>query len=346
MPFTIVRNDITKLRVDAIVNAANTSLQMGGGVCGAIFNAAGAEKLQDACDKLAPIKTGEAVITPGFGLPAKYVIHTAGPVYRGGKQGEEALLRSCYVNSLELSVKQKCKSVAFPLISSGIYGYPKTGALHVATGAIRDFISDHDIDVSLVVFDKEAFAVSGELLGAVESYIGEHYVEEKELRRRDLLYIEREALSDAGMLPIGAAMPKMADESAKAGAASAPAGAGLDDLVGNLDEPFSATLLRLIDATGKKDSEVYNRANIDRRLFSKIRSNAHYAPSKPTVLALAIALELSLGQTEDLLGRAGFALSHSRKFDVIVEYFIQSHKYDIFEINEVLFSYDQQLLGG
>jgi len=167
MPFTIIRNDITKLHVDAIVNAANTLLQMGGGVCGAIFNAAGADKLQTACDALTPIKTGEAVITQGFNLPAKYIIHTAGPVYRGGNQGEEALLRSCYINSLELAVKHKCESVAFPLISSGIYGYPKADALRVATAAIRDFISEHDIDVSLVVFDKEALTVSEELLGAV-----------------------------------------------------------------------------------------------------------------------------------------------------------------------------------
>jgi len=346
MPFTIIRNDITKLNVDAIVNAANTSLQMGGGVCGAIFSAAGAERLQNACDAFAPIKTGEAVVTQGFNLPAKYIIHTAGPVYRGGGHGEESLLRSCYTNSLELAVKHKCESVAFPLISSGIYGYPKADALRVATAVIRDFISTHDIDVSLVIFDKESLAVSEELLGAVESYIDEHYVEEKHIMRRELLDVEREALSDAEMLNISVVMPIITDGAVFKEAIAAPSGASLDDLVGNLDEPFSATLLRLIDATGRKDSEVYNRANIDRRLFSKIRSNAHYAPSKPTVLAFAIALELNLDQTEDLLERAGFALSHSRKFDVIVEYFIHSRKYNIFEINEVLFSYDQPLLGG
>jgi O-acetyl-ADP-ribose deacetylase (regulator of RNase III) len=174
MPFKIVHGDITKLRVDAIVNAANTSLRMGGGVCGAIFSAAGADRLKAACDKLAPIQTGDAVITPGFGLPAKYVIHTAGPVYRNGQQGEEALLRSCYINSLELATKHNCESIAFPLISSGIYGYPKAEALHVATDAISGFICEHDINVSLVVFDKEAFAVSEDLLGAVNNYIDEH----------------------------------------------------------------------------------------------------------------------------------------------------------------------------
>jgi O-acetyl-ADP-ribose deacetylase (regulator of RNase III) len=168
MPFTIIRGDITKLKVDAIVNAANTSLLMGGGVCGAIFSAAGADRLQKACDSLAPIETGEAVITPGFDLPAKHVIHTAGPVYHDGKQGEEALLRSCYVNSLQLAVDNNCESIAFPLISSGIYGYPKAEALRVARDAIREFIREKDLDVSLVVFDAEALAIGEELLRGVK----------------------------------------------------------------------------------------------------------------------------------------------------------------------------------
>jgi O-acetyl-ADP-ribose deacetylase (regulator of RNase III) len=327
MPFTIVRQDITKLNVDAIVNAANTDLAMGGGVCGAIFKAAGAAELQAACDKLSPIKTGEAVITPGFRLPAKFVVHAAGPVYHGGKHDEEALLRSAYINSMKRAVENGCESIAFPLISSGIYGYPKDEALRVATSAIQAFLSDHDLDVTLVVFDKAAFAVSEKLLGEVDSYIDEHYVDEHQIERRKLLDVETEALSDAAML-------------------APSSGAGLDDLVGNLDEPFSDTLLRLIDAKGKTDVEVYKRANLDRKLFSKIRTGKGYTPSKKTAVALAVALELSLDETDDLLERAGYALSHSHKFDVIVEYFIVSGKYDIFEINEVLFKYDQPLLGG
>ena len=342
MPFTIIRNDISKLRVDAIVNAANINLQMGGGVCGAIFKAAGADRLQAACNNLTPIKTGEAVITQGFNLPAKYIIHTAGPVYRDGQRGEETLLRACYIKSLALAVQHDCESIAFPLISSGIYGYPKAGALRVATDAIRSFISENDMDVTLVVFDKEALSVSEQLLGGVQSYIDEHYVEKHRQPRRQLLDIERQALSDEDM--IDQSMPIISEMLVPSVAESATS--NLDTLIGNLDEPFSATLLRLIDATGRKDAEIYRQANIDRRLFSKIRSNADYAPSKPTVLAFAIALELTLAETSDLLTRAGFALSHSRKFDVIVEYFIQSRKYDIFEINEVLFSYDQPLLGG
>lgn len=332
MPFTIIRQDITRMQVDAIVNAANTDLAMGGGVCGAIFKAAGPAELQAACNKVAPIKTGGAAITPGFNLPVKFVIHAAGPVYRhwNAKQNEQ-LLRSAYTESLKLAHKHKCESIAFPLISSGIYGYPKDEALQVATAAIKDFLADHDMDVYLVIFDRVAFAVSEELLGAVESYIDENYVDTHAVRRRELLEVEYEAMQDAMMAPVAAPMA---------------ASKGLDDLIDELDEPFNTTLLRLIDAKGKTDAEVYKRANIDRKLFSKIRTGKGYMPSKRTILALAIALELTLDETDDLLERAGYALSHSQKFDVIVEFFIVSGKYDIFEINEVLFKYDQPLLGA
>ena len=335
MSFTIVRNDITKMNADVIVNAANTELQMGGGVCGAIFRAAGAEKLQDACAKLAPIKTGDAVITKGFELAAKYVIHTAGPVYRGGTEGEEALLYSCYKNSLELAVKNSCESIAFPLISSGIYGYPKADAFRVAATAIREFISANDIDVYLIVFDRDAFAISEKLLGNIESYIDEHYVDEHFDRHRleNLNQAKNAALFAFGALPV-----------AVAGAMPSPK--ELKDFIGNLDEPFSDTLLRLIDSKGKTDVEVYKRANLDRRLFSKIRGGKGYMPSKRTVLALAVALELTLKETDDLLRRAGFALSPCHKGDLLVKYFIVNGQYDIYEINEILFCHDQQLLGG
>lgn len=340
MPFIIVRQDITKMKVDAIVNAANTDLQMGGGVCGAIFNAAGITQLQVACGKLAPIKTGEAVITSGFNLSAKYVIHAVGPVYRHwNKEQNEQYLRAAYTNSLKRAIENKCDSVAFPLISSGIYGYPKDEALRVAISAIRNFLVDHDIAVTLVVFDKSAFTVSRELLGAVENYIDEHYVDAHQIIRRQLPDVEHESLSDQNIGNLDAPI-----QPAEMIALSAPA--TLDSLIDHLDEPFSQTLLRLIDAKGKTDVEVYKHANIDRKLFSKIRSNTGYMPSKRTAIALAMALELSLDETDDLLERAGYALSHSQKFDIIVEYFIVSGNYDIFEINEVLFKYDQPLLGG
>ena len=343
MPFTIVRQDITKMKVDAIVNAANTDLQMGGGVCGAIFKVAGAAQLQAACDKLAPIKTGEAVITPAFGLPTKIIIHAAGPVYRQwNKEQNEQYLRVAYMNSLKRAVENDCETIAFPLISSGIYGYPKDEALQVATSVIHDFLIDHDLDVTLVVYDKAAFSISRELLGAVESYIDEHYVETHEIRRRQLLDVERDAIYEADKAVTKYNEPIFEEMLAPSVGAPAP----LDDLVGNLDEPFSQMLLRLIDAKEMSDVAVYKRANLDRKLFSKIRSNKGYMPSKRTAIALAVALELSLDETNDLLERAGFALSHAVKFDVIVEYFIANGKYDVFEINEVLFEYDQPLLGG
>lgn len=339
MPFNIVRNDITKMEVDVIVNAANTELQMGGGVCGAIFKVAGAAELQAVCDKLAPIKTGEAVITSGFGLLAKHIIHAAGPVYKDGRHSEAELLRACYINSLELATRNECESIAFPLISSGIYGYPKGEALRIATTAIHDFLAEHDMDVYLAVFDKVAFSISKGLLGSVESYIDQHYVDEHFDRHssRRLLDVERSALFAEEMLSESMPTPAMATPSMAR---------GLDDIVGNLDEPFAQTLLRLIDSRGKTDTEVYKRANIDRRLFSKIRGGKRYVPSKRTVIALAISLELTLAETEDLLKRAGFALSRSQKTDVIIEYFLVNRMFDIFEINEVLFYYDQPLLGG
>jgi O-acetyl-ADP-ribose deacetylase (regulator of RNase III) len=338
MPFHIIRADIAKMPVDAIVNAANTSLREGGGVCGAIFKAAGASKLKTACEQLAPIQTGEAVVTPGFDLPAKFIIHTAGPVYHDGNHQEEELLRACYLNSMKRAVENKCESIAFPLISSGIYGYPKAEALRVATEAIRDFLNcnQNDIDVTLVIFDKSAFALSERLLGQVSRYIHENYSGDYDEPRRSRPSLDVEGVRECkeyDLFPSKSISGPISKD-------------GLDDLVGNLDEPFSTTLLRLIDAKGRTDVEVYKRANIDRKLFSKIRTDKAYLPSKRTAVALSVALELTLEETGDLLKRAGYAFSPSRKFDVIIKYFITSGNYDIFEINQVLFHYDQPLLGG
>lgn len=334
MPFEIVRNDITKMKVDAIVNAANTALRMGGGVCGAIFHAAGARELQQECDTIGKCETGHAVITKGYKLPVKYIIHTVGPVWHGGKNREAELLRSCYLNSLKLAKENNCDSIAFPLISSGLYRYPKDKALQVATSAISNFLSVNEMSVYLVLFDKAAFSLSKELLGAIRSFIDEHYVDAHTPHRRRLLDVERVALERARYAP----------EQMRSKLMSLPV--GLYDLIGHLDESFTQTLFRLIDAKGKTDVEVYKRANIDRKLFSKIRSNKAYMPSKKTAVALAIALELNINETKDLLARAGYTLSHSQKFDVIIEYFILNGNYNIYEINEALFYFDQPLLGA
>jgi O-acetyl-ADP-ribose deacetylase (regulator of RNase III) len=334
MPFAIVRNDITKMEVDTIVNAANRALKMGGGVCGAIFSAAGAKELQAECDRIGKCETGQAVITGGGKLSAKYIIHTAGPIWNGGKSGEAQLLRHCYINSLELARQHQCESIAFPLISSGIYGYPKAQALQIAVGAISEFLLQHEMMVYLVVFDRQSFALSGKLFSALEKFIDDHYVEELQAEfshNRTLQHFDI-----AQEAPTGYAKARALSKTPRK----------LDDVINHLDETFSQMLLRLIYEKGLTDVQTYKRANIDRKLFSKIRSNHDYQPAKPTAIAFAIALRLNLDETRDLLGRAGYALSPSSKFDVIIEYFIESGNYDIFEINEALFHYELSLLGA
>lgn len=335
MPFILVRKDITAMRVDAIVNAANTALRAGGGVCGAIFRAAGEEDLAAACETLAPIRTGDAVVTPGFGLSAKIIIHTAGPIYRDGNHGEEDALRACYENSLRRAAENACRSVAFPLISSGIYGYPKADALRVAKSAIARFLADHDMTIYLAVLDKTVITPEKIPDEDVRRYIAEHYTP----TLREDLPSARHYEDWASYAPSDEDMPEQF-------MMTAPRAAMLDAFVGNLDEPFATTLLRLIDAKGLTDAQVYKRANIDRKLFSKIRSIKGYTPRKKTVVALAFALELSLADAKDLLKRTGFALSDSSKFDLIVKCCFEHKIYEIYEINEVLFKYDQPTLGG
>ena len=327
MPLLFIRNDITKMPVDAIVNAADESLLGGGGVDGCIHRAAGPELLAE-CRRLGGCRTGEAKLTGAYRLPCRYVIHTVGPVWRGGEHGEREQLVSCYRNSLRLAKEQGCETVAFPLISSGIFGYPKDQALRVAVDTIGAFLLEHDMTVYLVIFDRRAYQISGKLFADIAEYIDDHYVEAHTDLGAERL--RRGALHREMVAPMCAPM-------------AAPA---LDDLLEHLDAGFSETLLRLIDRSGIKDSEVYKKATVDRKLFSKIRNNSNYKPSKPTALAFAIALELDLAETKDLLARAGYALSASSKFDVIVEYFIRQRNYDIFAINEALFAFDQSLLGA
>ncbi len=337
MPFAIVRNDITNMQVDAIVNAAKETLLGGGGVDGCIHRAAGPQLLEE-CRTLGGCKTGEAKITHAYRLPCRYVIHTVGPVWNGGKSGEREKLISCYRSSLALADAYGCETVAFPLISSGIYGYPKDQALRVAVDTISGFLMEHDMMVYIVIFDRTAYQISAKLFSDIAEYIDDHYVEEHTDSRWERL--RRRNSKEERMVCEAAAPVFMAP------AMAAPKAVGnLDDLLVKLDAGFSETLLKLIDRSGKKDSEIYKKANVDRKLFSKIRNNPDYKPSKSTVLAFAIALELDLTETKDFLARAGFALSRSSKFDVIIEYFIKQKKYDIFEINEALFAFDQSLLG-
>lgn len=338
MPLEIIRNDITKMAVDAIINAAKESLLGGGGVDGCIHRAAGPELLAE-CRTLGGCRTGQAKITKAYRLPCKYVIHTVGPVWQDGKQGEREKLASCYRTSLALAKEYGCETVAFPLISSGVYGYPKDQALRVAVDTIGQFLLENDMTVYLVIFDRAAYQISGKLFADIAEYIDDHYVDEHSDSRQERFYRLQRLEMEESMVCEKAAAPC-------APMAVGAVGGSLDDLLKDLDAGFSETLLKLIDRTGKKDSEIYKKANVDRKLFSKIRNNPGYKPSKATALAFAIALELDLEETKDLIARAGFALNHSSKFDVIIEYFIQQKKYDIFEINEALFAFDQSLLGA
>lgn len=358
MPLQIVRNDITKMKVDAIVNAANSSLLGGGGVDGAIHRAAG-PKLLEECRGLNGCRTGEAKITGAYKLHARYVIHTVGPVWEGGGYHEKELLTSCYQKSLALAAENHCESVAFPLISSGIYGYPKAEALQVAVSTIGAFLLEHDMTVYLVIFDRAAVQLSEKLFSDIQEYIDDHYVDEhRDTRRR--LFRKKEATPQepwtynmaapmAGRptapMPSQQAAPMPSEQTAP-NPDEFCQDITLEEMLQHVDESFSQMLLRKIEEAGMKDSECYKRANIDRKLFSKIRSDVHYKPKKQTAIAFAIALKLSYKETEEMLMKAGYALSRSNKFDIIIEYFIRHGKYNIFEINEALFAFDQSLLGG
>ena len=336
MPLIIVRNDITKMKVDAIVNAANETLLGGGGVDGCIHRAAGPELLAE-CRTLGGCRTGEAKITGAYRLPCRYIIHTVGPVWNGGKYGEREKLASCYRTSLALAKERGCETVAFPLISSGIFGYPKDQALRVAVDTISEFLAENDMTVYIVIFDRAAYQIGNKLFADIAAYIDDHYVDAHTDSRRERM--RRMGVVESRMLT---AYEDAAPQYASASVASG----NLDDLLAHLDAGFSETLLKLIDRSGKKDAEVYKKANVDRKLFSKIRNNPDYKPSKPTAVAFAIALELNLREMRDLIARAGYALSPSSKFDVIIEYFIMQRDYDIFKINEALFAFDQSLLGA
>lgn len=348
MPLQLIRQDITQMRVDAIVNAANNRLLGGSGVNGAIHRAAGPELLQE-CQTIGGCPTGEARITRGYGLPCRHVIHTVGPVWQGGRHGEKELLSSCYRHSLRLAQQAGCTSVAFPLISSGVFGYPKDQALKVAMDAIGAFLleSEADMHVYLVLFDKEVMQAGSKLFADIQQYIDDRYAqarlsqERERYRRRRMM--ESLPYPDAcASFPLPQAAPMEQEECFPA---PLPCGGSLEDALSQIDESFSEMVLRRIKEKGMKNADCYKKANLDKKHFSKISNDVHYKPKKTTAVALAVALEMDMDETRELLMKAGFALSRSDKFDIIVEYFISHRMYDIFEINEALFFHDQPLLG-
>ena len=345
MPFEIVRNDITKMTVDAIVNSANPRPVVGLGTDSMIHAAAGPQLLA-ARQKIGPIGVGCAAITRAYDLNAKYVIHTVGPVWDNGSYGEEQLLRNCYDNSLKLAAKYRCKSIAFPLIATNNYGFPKDKALQIAISAFSSFLLENEMTIYLVVFHQEAYRLSEKLFQNVARYIDQYYVDawdlavygpernrcrQQAIRRMDMdLYAP--SVCESKSVPCAPAP--------KAKASSLP------DFLKQEDAGFTETLLNLIDKSGKKDSEIYKKALLSKQHFSKIRNNPHYKPTKATAISLALALELDLDTTRDLISRAGYALTNSSKFDLIIRYFIEQELYNVVEINCVLFEYDQSLLGS
>ena len=369
MPYEIVRNDITNMQVDAIVNTASVQPVVGYGVDTGIHQKAG-PRLLAARQKIGKLRIGDSAITPGYDLPAKYVIHTVTPVWQGGDRGEEDLLKRCYERSLLLAKRHRCSSVAFPLMAAGNHGFPKDVALRIALDAISRFLLKHEMQVYLVVFSRDAFQLSEKLFQGVSSFIDENYILEKSLeqygvtdkcsvrelqqqmtlrlqqRQRDSAWMEEAEARMAAPMAASAPAPSAKPEAERKTRPAAFAKPSLTDMLAQTDAGFSETLLQLIDRTGKKDSEIYNRANVSRQHFSKIRKNPGYKPTKTTALAFAVALELDLEQTRDLIGRAGYALTKSSKFDVIIMYFIQAGNYNMFDINATLFEFDQSLLGG
>ena len=364
MPLNIVRGDIVKMKVDAIVNTTNNTMQNSGGVCGAIFKAAGAGDLQRSCDQIGSCKTGSAVATEGFKL-SKYIIHTVGPVWQGGEYGERNILYSCYRNSLTLAQKLECESIAFPLISSGGNGYPNEKALRVAIKAIGDFLLENDMDVILVLLKDTKFALSGEMHASIQKYINENYKDEQHNKISELMF---EALRETAPSRSQPREPhdvkhdvthagKTDDSDASVVntvfEVSRDASFSIDTLnkIANVrtKESFSDMLFRLIDERQDrfpKDSIVWRHANITRGVFNDIKNRSNHLPSKNTVLCLAVALELSLDLTLDLLMKAGYTFSDSSTRDLIVRYYISVKEYNIFRLNETLYQYGQTLLGS
>ena len=359
MPFEIVRNDITHMYVDAIVNSANPKPVVGLGTDSSIHEKAGPELLA-ARQYIGPISPGKAAVTPAFRLNAKYVIHTVGPVWDGGSYGEEQILRSCYDRSLELALEHGCKSIAFPLIATNNYDFPRDKALRIAISAFSEFLLEHEMRIYLVVFDRDSYKLSEKLFRGVAAYIDEHYVERwekatygpegntvrRQIRRRETDrtaadFAARE-MSDA--MPLSQTMPSPAPRETRA--PETRKGLTLPDWLKRQDAGFTETLLKRIDESGQKDSVIYKKAHISKQHFSKIRNNPHYKPTKETAIALALALELDVAGTNDLIGRAGYTLSNSSKFDLIIRYFIEQKNYNVVEINIALYEFDQSLLGG
>ncbi len=343
MPFHIVRNDITKMQVDAIVNTANPLPGYGAGIDTAVYKAAGEDELYKKRLEIGTIERGQSVITDGYNLPAKYIIHTVGTRWHGGNSGEEEVIRSCYKTVFKLALDNNVKSLAIPLLASGCYGFPKGIALRIAFSEIEAFLASHDMDISLVVFDEKAVSLSAELYGDIDEYINDHYVEEKSEEE----YGESIALMSCepieSMEPMGKpASVRSPIEFPKAKKAQK----SLDDVIGNLDKSFMELVFTHADDKGITDVELQKKGHIDRKVFSKLKCGTSKNPSISTALAFAVALELNLDEARDLLSRAGLAFSSCNKRDIIVQYFIERGMFSVDAVNCALHEYGEETIGN
>lgn len=338
MPFEIVHNDITNMQVDAIVNPTDSYYSGSGGTDYAIHTAAG-PALMCECQHLKSLNQSEIAVTKGYRLPCKYVLHTTGPVWHGGYDNEEALLRACYLNALFKASELGLSSIAFPLISSGTFGFPKDKVLRIAMTAIGDFLAvlDFDLFVYLCVYDPEDYEISRRM--ELESFL-QSALEPVDSDWSDFCAYE---ICETGYAEPRAAAPECYEESSASMEDFCVD--NLDDWLKMQDDTFAVTLLKLIDKKNMTEVQCYKKANVSKKTFWKINNDPNYKPSKQTVIAFAIALELTLTETKDLLRTVGFTLSHSNTFDMIIEFYIQHKVYDIYEINSALYKFDQMCLG-
>ncbi|MCD4827469.1 MAG: macro domain-containing protein [Acholeplasmataceae bacterium] len=322
MPFKIMRQDITKMKVDAIVNSTSSYPGIGGGVDLQIHDAAGPLLLVER-KSFGFLDTTKVIITKGYDLDVKYVFHTVGPVYLDGKHNERELLHKTYENVLNKAHEKHLESIAFPLIAAGLFGFPRGQALEIALNAIKEFLLKSDMMIYLVVYDEQSYLVSLERFETVKSYIEQEQVVEE----------FHNFIMHSNGLNLECSI-KRSKKSRK-----------LEDIMDHVDDSFVTSLFQHIDDRKLGDIDVYKKANIDRKLFSKIKCNIDYQPSKITVIAFSIALGLNLDETKDLLAKAGFALSKSSKFDLIIRYYIENEIYDMYEINQMLISWKQKTIG-
>lgn len=343
MPLFIIRDDITRQKVDAIVNTTNEQFYHNGkNVDQRIHEKAGHE-LDTELAKFDHLEKSEVIITSGYNLPCKYIIHTVGPVFTDGNKDEQMSLKKCYINALSLAIKMKLKSIAFPLISSGTYGYPKDKALEIAIEAIKSFLDnlENDMLVKLVVFDDESFAKSKNFDFQVEELIDEKYA--KSLTPEYLLSGTKNRKSTfLANMPLS-----KLDKASKLLNASEDKENGKEDKnLDILDESYREMLFRLISERNLTDAQCYKKANVSKAVFNNIVNKKGYIPKKSTLLALCISLKLNIDTTNELLLKAGYGLSPVLEFDKIVKENILRKNYDVFDINIQLFNKDQVQLGS